>query len=101
MFSPRSRYYNQSTYPVTSPSTAIQRRWSTEGTTVTVVSLPLPRHPRVRGFHRRTEGQRLDLVANYYLGDPAGFWRLCDASGAMAPDALAVHDLVAVPFKRG
>jgi hypothetical protein len=90
MFTAKSRYYNQSTYPV-----------RVGGATVTAVSLPLPQKPAVRGFHRRTEGQRLDLVANYYLSDPAGFWRLCDASGAMAPDALATADLVAVPFKRG
>ncbi len=91
MFEPKSRYYHQGTYEV-----------RTRGGAVAAVTIPLARGPgRLRGFHRRTEGQRLDLVANYYLSDPSGFWRLCDASGAMSPDALAAADLVAVPFKRG
>ena len=67
------------------------------GVTVTATRLPLPRTGPVLGFHRRVEGQRLDLIASHYLSDPTAFWRLCDADGAMVPNALAARDLVAIP----
>jgi hypothetical protein len=38
------------------------------------------------------QGDRLDLIAAKYLGDPLMAWLICDANGAMRP-----HDLVAVP----
>jgi hypothetical protein len=48
-----------------------------------------------------TEGQRLDLLAAHYLADPTTFWRLCDASDAIAPDALAIAETVRIPRKGG
>jgi hypothetical protein len=89
MFFPNSRYLNAGTYQVTLPN----------GSVVTATHLPLPRKSPLLGFHRRHEGQRIDLVANYYLKDPTAFWRLCDASGSIAPDALAARELVAIPAK--
>jgi hypothetical protein len=91
MFFPGSRYQNLSTYTVTTSS----------GATVTATTLPLPSTPTVRGFHRRTQGQRLDLLANYYVTDATAFWRLCDTSGTIAPDALAARPLVGIPFAKG
>ena len=44
-----------------------------------------------RAAHGR-QGDRLDLIAAKYLGDPLMFWLICDANGAIAPD-----DLVATP----
>ena len=38
------------------------------------------------------QGDRLDLIAAKYLGDPLMAWLICDANGAMRP-----HDLVATP----
>ncbi len=38
--------------------------------------------------HLVTQGERLDLIAAQYLGDPEQFWRLCDANGAIRPDEL-------------
>jgi hypothetical protein len=35
-----------------------------------------------------TQGDRLDNVTRRTLGDPEGFWRICDANGAMRPDEL-------------
>jgi len=32
-----------------------------------------------------TAGDRLDLIANRFLGDPEEFWRICDANNAMYP----------------
>ncbi len=34
---------------------------------------------------------RLDKLAARYLGDPQQSWRLCDANGAMQPEALVVN----------
>ena len=38
--------------------------------------------------HAVVEGDRLDNLANRYIGDPETYWRLCDANGAMRPDEL-------------
>lgn len=89
MFNRTSRYSAAGTYAVRTAS----------GTTVTVIRLPLPRAPVVRGIHPRSEGQRLDQIASHYLADATAFWRLCDASDAVAPDALAVRDRIPVPDK--
>jgi hypothetical protein len=35
-----------------------------------------------------TAGDRLDNLTARYLGDPLQAWRLCDANGAMQPEAL-------------
>ncbi len=35
-------------------------------------------------------GDRLDLIAARYLDDPEQYWRICDANGALDPDALLV-----------
>jgi hypothetical protein len=44
--------------------------------------------------HTINQGDRLDLIAAKYLGDPLIFWLICDANGAVEP-----HDLVATPGK--
>jgi hypothetical protein len=89
MFFPGSRYQNAGTYTVTTPSGAL----------VTVTRIPPPVNAPLLGYHQRLQGQRLDLLANRYLSDPTTFWRLCDANGSVLPDALAGHDLVAIPGK--
>ena len=89
MFFPGSRYQKTGTYTVT----------AADGRTVVAARLPLPSPGRLIGFHRRLEGQRLDLIAARYLADPTAFWRLCDANDAMVPDALAAHDLIGIPDK--
>lgn len=52
--------------------------------------------------HTVVAGDRLDLLAARYLGDPTQFWRLCDASGVLDPDELerpgaTVHVRLEVP----
>lgn len=42
--------------------------------------------------HTVRQGDRLDLIAATYLGDPIMFWLICDANGAIRP-----YDLVATP----
>jgi hypothetical protein len=39
-------------------------------------------------WHTVTDGERLDQIANQYLGDPLLFWRICDANNALDPDEL-------------
>lgn len=40
-------------------------------------------------WHRVAGDDRIDLVADRYLGDPQAWWRICDANAAMDPAALA------------
>jgi hypothetical protein len=87
MIFPGSRYQNVGTVTVTRP----------DGTVVTALRLPLPGPAVVQGYHRRREGPRLDLVANFFLKDATAFWRLCDANRAVVPDALAARDLIGIP----
>lgn len=39
-------------------------------------------------WHRVGPEDRIDLVTARYLGDPAAFWRVCDANLALDPAAL-------------
>ena len=91
MFFPGSRYANLVSYTVTLPN----------GTTVSVTRLPLPTQSTLIGYHRRLQGQRLDLIASRYVANPTAFWKLCDANNAMVPDALAAHDLIGIPKSSG
>jgi hypothetical protein len=87
MFAPNSRYARAA---ITTVRTA-------RGDEVTTIRLPVRRRPAVQTVHARTEGQRLDHIAAHLLADGSAFWRLCDASDAIAPDALAAGDVVAIP----
>lgn len=87
MFTSNSRYYH----------TPVYQFELVDGRQVTVVQFPVRTRPPLIGFHRREEGQRLDLLAAYYLKDPTAFWRICDANAALSPHALAVHPLIGIP----
>jgi hypothetical protein len=87
MFTARSRYAQVPTDPVT----------LSDGRAVVLVRFAQRPVPGLLGYHRRLDGQRLDHIAAAYLSDPTLFWRLCDANGAIVPDALAARALVGVP----
>ena len=55
---------------------------------------PQPGAPNFATINQYTvrQGDRLDLIAAKYLGDPLMAWLICDANGAIRP-----HDLVATP----
>ena len=89
MFFSGSRYEKLGTYTTR----------KADGKTVRATKLPLPSVAPLIGFHRRHEGQRLDLIASHYLSDATTFWRLCDANNEVVPDALAVRDLIGIPQK--
>ena len=87
MFFPGSRYAQAGTYQVT----------TADGTVVTVTRLPLPAGRPVLGWFRRSAGERLDLLAANFIGDPTAAWGLGWTNGAICLDALASHELIAVP----
>jgi hypothetical protein len=89
-FDQKSRYVlNATTYVTT------DRRGGTV-TALTPAERPAQAH---LGDHRRKDGQRLDHLANFYLQDPFGFWRLAEHNDAILPDALADVDIVRIPRK--
>jgi hypothetical protein len=49
------------------------------------------------GEHIRRDGQRLDHLANYYLRDPNGYWKICELNDALLPDQLAELELIKIP----
>jgi hypothetical protein len=50
--------------------------------------LPLPERFALLQEHVVTQGERLDNITAFYLGDPEQFWPLCDANAAMQPEEL-------------
>jgi len=68
-----------------------------DGSVVTATRLPLPASRPVAGYHPRQAGQRNDLLAAHYLGDPTATWVLCDTNQTISPDALASRLQVAIP----
>ena len=62
-----------------------------DGRTITYVRrriVPAPERFALLSGYTVVEGDRLDNVAHRFLGDPEQYWRLCDANGALRPDAL-------------
>jgi hypothetical protein len=88
MFFPGSRYLSLTPYSVT----------RADGSVVQATRLPAPGLQAVLGYYRRNSGDRLDQIAGRFLADATMFWHLCDANGAVVPDALAAHDLVGIPI---
>ena len=88
MIFPGSRYEKTGTFVLTRPN----------GTMIQSLRLPLPGPALVQGYYRRSNGQRLDLIANAFLKDATAFLRLCDANNAVVPDSLAARDLIGIPL---
>lgn len=78
-----SRYYGSSTLTYTAPNgrnvSYLARRF-----------VPQPGAPNYATIatHTVRQGDRLDLLAAKYLGDPLMFWLICDANGAIRPEEL-------------
>lgn len=49
------------------------------------------------GEHIRRDGQRLDHLANYYLRDAHGYWKICELNDVLLPDQLAEVELIKIP----
>ena len=98
-----SRYYGFSTLTFTTPS-------SQSGPAQSVSYLarrfvPQPGTPNYATVARHTvvQGDRLDLIAAKYLGDPLMFWLLCDANGALQPEELVATPgtVIAITMPQG
>lgn len=83
-FAPSSRYYGLPTAQLRLP----------DGRTVVFVTrrfLPPTERFALLQSHTVVSGDRLDNLAAHYLGDAEQSWRICDANGAMLPEALVAH----------
>ena len=88
VFDKKSRYVkNASTYEAT------DRR----GRSVIALSAADKPVQNELGEHLRKQGQRLDHLANFYIQDANGFWRICELNESMLPDALAETDVLKIP----
>lgn len=80
-FPPESRYHGVPTATLTGPDgreiAYLRRRF-----------VPPPEAFATRGYHRVTEGERLDQIAAAEIGNPEAFWLLCDGAGAIWPEEL-------------
>lgn len=80
-FPPTSRYHGLETASVAGPDgqpvVYVRRRF-----------LPQPGRFATLSEHTVRDGERLDVLAARFLGDPEQFWRLCDANGVMDPAEL-------------
>ena len=90
MFDKKSRYAKLETYEVT------DRR----GRKVVVVPVPPSKDQTTLGLHIMKQGQRLDHLAQKYLDDPAGYWRICEMNDVMLPEALIEAQEIKIPRKR-
>jgi len=65
--------------------------------------VPPPERYSIVREHVVVEGDRVDNLAAQYLGDPALYWRLCDANAVMRPDELTdtVGDKVSITLPEG
>lgn len=80
LFAPSSRYYGIDTTTIVEHGVIVRyllRRF-----------VPPPERFVLLQVHTVAQGDRLDVVAARYLGDPTLFWRICDANRAMRPDEL-------------
>ena len=78
-----SRYYGTGTLTYVTPA----------GETITYLARRIVPQPGAPNFatiatHSVRQGDRLDLIAAKYLGDPLIFWLICDANGAIEPAEL-------------
>jgi hypothetical protein len=81
LFAANSRYLGLATSTLVTP----------DGTSIAYVQrrfIPQPTQLVQLQQHAVVQGDRLDILAAQYLGDPQLFWRICDANGAMRPQDL-------------
>lgn len=80
-FPPESRYHGLATQTIPGvdgrPLTYLRRRF-----------VPAPEAFATQGYRITAQGERLDQIAASVIGDPTGFWRLCDANGAIWAEEL-------------
>jgi hypothetical protein len=85
MFDPKSRYAG---LPTTTINVIDPDGQTREVRYVTRRFLPDPQSMTTLIEHTVAQGDRLDLIATKYLGDPLVFWRICDANNVLRPEEL-------------
>ena len=88
LFPPTSRYHGLGTR-------SLQTSAGREITYLARRFIPDPSRFDVLREHAVVQGERLDSLANQYLGDPEQFWRIADANYEMNP-----HNLTATAGRR-
>ena len=88
MFDPKSRYAALKTYTVKDH----------RGRAVPVVPVPAPPDQTTLGIHVLRQGERLDHLAQKYLDNPAGFWRICELNEVMLAETLSEQREIAIPL---
>jgi len=80
-FPPSSRYHGVETTSHTTPSgeeiVHLRRRF-----------IPPPERYQLLHEHTVTEGERPDVLAAQFVGDPEQSWRLADANAVLSPEEL-------------
>ena len=72
---------------------AVDRR----GRTVAcVMPARIPAEPEL-GKHRLKQGQRIDHLADHYLGDATTWWRIAALNDATTVDQIAEAEFVSIP----
>ncbi|BBA36200.1 uncharacterized protein sS8_4270 [Methylocaldum marinum] len=89
VFDRKSRYVK----PALEPYSVIDRR----GREVKALPMIEPPVERAIGEYVRKQGQRLDHLANSFLADPYGYWRIAEVNGALLPDALEEAERLKIP----
>jgi hypothetical protein len=88
-FPPDSRYAGFGTLTYAAPNgqniTYLQRRFVPQQGAANFATV---------AQHTVVQGDRLDLIAAKYLGDPLLFWLICDANGAIQPSQLEVQGTI-------
>ena len=80
-FPPESRYAGLPTKTLTAAT----------GRTITYVTrrfVPPPEAFATQAYRITTEGERLDQIAASTIGNPEGFWQLCDANRSVFAEEL-------------
>jgi nucleoid-associated protein YgaU len=81
---PNSRYYGAAIEDLTLP----------DGTDVKYLGrriIPQPSVYTATTTYVVSDGDRLDNLAQKFLGDPTLYWMICDANGATDPDELTTQ----------
>jgi nucleoid-associated protein YgaU len=78
-----SRYYNSRTVSYTAPNAQVITYLAQR-----LLPQPGPANYSNVATHTVRSGDRLDLLAAKYYGDPLMYWLICDANSAIRPNQL-------------
>ena len=89
VFDGKSRYVK----PPLEVYSAVDRR----GREVKALPMIEPPVERSIGEYVKKQGEHLDHLANSFLADPNGYWRIAEVNGRLLPDALEEAERLKIP----